>query len=214
MKIVIAVLALMPSLVSAQSNSAVYRPLPDTRCGYVDCIPPEPQPWPKPRPKPCKPWEGCHDPIVPLSSLKSKAASLTAAIADGKFDQAGAGLDGFYSGSASGEKGSEASAVAAGAWTVEPRTDAVLPKFKPAPREGRIKPLIERLFEKKEPEFKIVPVGLKDEAVKVAIPLVVEAVREAAKNVDKAVSDRLTAPDVERARQEYGGCRMKGTCSK
>lgn len=202
MKIVIAVLALMPSLVSAQSNSAVYRPLPDTRCGYVDCIPPEPQPWPKPRPKPCKPWEGCHDPIVPLSSLKSKAASLTAAIADGKLDEAGAGLDGFYAGSASKEKGSSA-VVAAGDWAVEPRESMGLSMPTYTPKGRSPLPSIE--------DARIIKVGIGEDLAKEAAKrIIIEGAKKAKEAIEKHVDRDQTKESIEK----YGGCRMKGTCPK
>lgn len=206
MKIVIAVLALMPSLVSAQSNSAVYRPLPDTRCGYVDCIPPEPQPWPKPRPKPCKPWEGCEYPVVPLSSLESKAASLNAAIVEGKFDQAGAGLDGFYTGSMSKEKGSSA-VVAAGDWAVVPPTEVALSKFRLTSRGGESRSSIEGLKANGVGEFKILPVGLKEDAAKA---IVKEGAKRAVEAIEKYVERDQTKESIEK----YGGCRMKGTCPK
>lgn len=161
-------------------------------------------------------------PVVPrdlyVSNLQTKTAGLSAAIADGKMDKAGEALNGLFTGAASKEKGSETSAVAAGEWTVEPRTDSGLSKFVAAPRKSRMLPLIERLDGDNERGFKIVPVDLKEEAakeiIKEIVKVTVPVVKEVVKQADQALSDKLTAPDTERARQEYGGCRMKGTCPK
>lgn len=204
MKIVLAVLAVMPMLAHAAPAVArdvvrtplINRPQPNPPCGdyWDDCG-----------------KKGRRD--FYLEDLKAKTSGLSAAIADGKMDKAGESLNGLFAGAGSKSKGSETSAVAAGEWAVEPRGDSGLAKPGAAPRDGRMLPLIEREGGRGA-GFKIVPVGLKDGAEKVIIPIVIEAAKKAADNVDKAISDKLTAPDTERARQEYGGCRMKGTCSK
>jgi hypothetical protein len=175
-------------------------------------------------PKPCTNiYDGCL-PMVPhpMEDVSDKTAGIATSIGKGDFTKASEGLDGLFSGSgikAGGTKASSSdSAVYAGAWSVEPRAVAGFSKFRPAPRGDEMHPSVERLDANQERGFKITPVGYQEEvakelikeAVKEAIPVVKEAVQKA----DQALSDKLTAPDTERARQEFGGCRMKGTCSK
>lgn len=209
MKIVFAVLAVMPLLAHAAPAAArdasrpplINRPPPNPPCGDY--------------------WDDCGEKgrrDLYLLNLKAKTAGLSVAIADGKLDKADETLNGLFTGAGSKEKGSESSAVAAGAWTVEPWSGGVLTKHRVAPRRGEMLPLIERGNGERENGFKIMPVGLKEEAAKEIIEEVVKeaipVVKEVVKKADQALSDKLTAPDTERARQEYGGCRMKGTCSK
>jgi len=173
MKIVIAVLALMPSFAQALSY-----PQDNPPSVIDDCIPgrpgrPNPRPWPKPHPKP---WD----------------------------DQS---LNTLFTGSVAKEKGSETSAVSAGEWTVAPRDSAGLSMPTFTPKGEKAVPSIDGA------KFTKVG-GLTDAAGKVIVPIVIEAAKEAGRVIDKEIDRRLTAPDTERARQEYGGCRMKGTCPK
>jgi hypothetical protein len=150
------------------------------------CFPGRPGPKPRPWPKlKAKPWDD-------------------------------ASLDKLFTGSASKQKGSESSAVSAesaGEWTTETRALPALGLKPTAPRLPTPVPHIERL-DGERGEAKIIKVGLTDLAGKVIVPIAVEIAKEAGRVIDNAVSERLTAPDTERARQEYGGCRMKGTCPK
>lgn len=210
MKIVIAVLAVMPLLAHAAPAAArdvsrpplINRPQPNPPCGdyYDDCGQKLPR-------------------NLYLGDLRTKTSGLSAAIADGKMDKAGESLNGLFAGAGSKAKGSETSAVPMPDWAVEPRTDMGLSKFQFAPRGNAMRPLIERLNENKEREFKITPVGAEEEAVKEVVRIIVKdvvvpVVKETTNKIDKAIDEKLTKPDVGRAIDQYGGCRVQGTCKK
>lgn len=166
---------------------ALSYPAPTQPCVIDGCTPDrpgKPLPWPKPYPKP-QPKPWDAD-----------------------------SLNNLFTGSSTKEKGAESEAVSSGEWTTEARALPALSLMPTAPRLPEPMPSIERLDQVRG-EAKIVKVGgLTDAAGKVIVPIIIEAAKEAGRVIDKEVGERLSAPDTERARQEYGGCRMKGTCPK
>lgn len=141
------------------------------------------------------------------SDLQTKTSGISAAIADGKMDKASESLDGLFTGAGSKAKGSESSAVAAGAWMIEPRTDTGLSKFQFAPRGSEGRPLVERMDGNHE--AKIITVGASDAVRDAVIGAVVDKVIE---KTSEAVTKYVDRDQTKESIEKYGGCRMKGTC--
>lgn len=118
------------------ASAGQYQPSSNVAAYYDDggCVPP----------KSTKGKPSSYNPRT-WGDLQTKTSGISAAIADGKMDKASESLDGLFTGAGSKAKGSESSAVAVGAWTVEPRTDTGLSKFHFAPRGSEGRPLVERL---------------------------------------------------------------------
>lgn len=193
MKIVIAVLAVMPMLAHAAPAAAldlprrplINRPHPNPPCGdYID---------------ECgrKPWE-----IVSLNELKARTAGLSASISEGKMDKAGESLDALFTGAGSKVKASEAPAVAAG-------VRAASPRWVLGVRKGR-DPLAEREHAVPAPSFRNVACGDKDGCKSELGKRAEDFVDAVTKPIEKWVERDRT----QESRDTYGGCRMKGTCPK
>lgn len=193
MKIVIAVLAVMPLLAHAAPAAArdasrpplINRPQSNPPCGDY--------------------WDDCGEKgrrDQYLLNLKAKAADLSAAVSDGKMDKAGESLNGLFAGAGSKEKGSETAAVAAGTWTTAPRRVLGV-------RKGR-NPSVEREDGVPAPAFRNVDCGDKDGCRSETGKVVEDVVKAVTKPIEKYVERDQTKESIEK----YGGCRVKGTCSK
>lgn len=214
MKIVIAVLAMMPLLAHAapsaaldlSGHSTVYRPFPNPPCGdFIDDCERHPKPWEDCRYAYCSP--GRPRPR-PLEGMNDKVSGITGSIGKGNIALASQGLDGLYSGSgliAGGHNAvSNEGAVYAGTWTIAP----------PLPQVDRMgAAAISSLSREKAvpaPTFHKIACGDKDGCKS-----------EVGKTYEDIV-EGLTTPlrlwverdRTQESRDTYGGCRMKGTCSK
>jgi hypothetical protein len=197
-----AVMMSAASLASAQV-SAVYRPEPYLPCGdYTDC---DPKPW-NCRRQPCGP--GCE---ILLDGAKGAIGAATTSIADGDINAASQSLDGLFSGSGvkpgAKNSGSNASAVYAGGWALRADSEEK-PGFKfsdPMPKLRRSTGLGHRTPT-------VVPVACGDaQGCKSDLGKIIEDFVDAVTSPIERHVERDRTPE---SREEYGGCRMKGTCSK
>lgn len=223
MKIVIAVLMLTPMFSHALTNEK-YRPIPP--CGdYVDdCIPRNPKPRPLPFPRPCpRPWDDCtNDPYRPLTELREKTAGLSRAVADGKLDKAGERLDALFMGAGSGK--SSAMTVSADVKENPNPPTIFYPDAENSRSVGRYAGLMVSGRSSSGP--RIVRVGAEGALIGGAIgagatggsavgagggAYIGDKAQDAAGNaIDRYVNRDRTQDSIK----EYGGCRLKGTCSK
>lgn len=193
MKIVIAVLAVMPMLAHAAPAAArdvsrlplINRPQPNPPCGDY--------------------WDDCGEERRRdkyLLNLKAGTAGLSAAVADGKLDKAGESLNGLFAGAGAKENGPETPAVAAGDLTSSPRWVLGVPKV----RLSRV----ERQRDVPSPSLRNVDCGDKDGCRSETGKVVEDAFKGIVKPIEKWVERDRT----QESRDTYGGCRMKGTCPK
>jgi len=192
---------------AAVTTSVLYRPIQPPCGDYIDdCPKPRPHPFPDCRYRPCRP-----DFDRGIVQIQAQAADITGAISDGKMDQASEGLNSFFTGSGAKGDSSQGVVVAAGEWSASPSVAVELTQFKSSSHREVVIPLIERDGDARFGGARVVPVGFGRE---VGVGVGIEIIKEGVKQANEAAERYVNRDQTNESKEKYGGCRMKGTCSK